>query len=196
MVLSASDRRKLIVSFVSDHPNLSLYECSKQLEHNGINARSPYRVSAKARNKENLTDYNYCGRKPTKMTKRRLNRFKQIAEGWNGSQRELAAKFDISLAYCQELLKEIGIKACKRIDAPKSTPTANKIRSSNVCLDRYLSKRPFRTIFCSCQLCSQCSYVQGRMYREKIGPIYQYVKKIKTHQVYLSLGPSKGFGLI
>ena len=56
------------------------------------------------------------------MTKRVLNRFLKVAEGWKGSQRELASKYNISLSYCQELLKKNGIKSWKRVDAPKSSP--------------------------------------------------------------------------
>lgn len=122
MVLNLSDRRVLIVNFVSEHPELSLYECANRLKSFNIPSRSVYRVGAKVRNGENITNYSNCGRKPTKMTARKLKQFKKLADGWTGSQRELAAKFNICDRYCRELLEKFKIKAWKRRDSPKSTP--------------------------------------------------------------------------
>ncbi len=56
MVHSLSERQNLIVSFVSDHPELSLYECSVRLSDHGIKLGAVYQIGQRV-NKGNITNH-------------------------------------------------------------------------------------------------------------------------------------------
>lgn len=122
MVLNRQERQNLIISFVENHPDLSLYRCAKELEKFEIGRSTCYSVGQKVRNHETINNYNSSGRKSRIMTDRKLTKFAEVAEGWTRSQRKLAAEFGISIRYCQFLLEKFNIKAWKKRDAPKSSP--------------------------------------------------------------------------
>lgn len=117
--LKQEDVRKLIVQYKEQHPDASTYAIAKYFAELGIPQRTVYNIVQKFSTTGTTSKLAGSGRPAEKMTERRKDALVIDAMSETGmSQRDLAAKYDISLGYVNKILKEYQVKAFKRQKAP------------------------------------------------------------------------------
>lgn len=110
--------RKLVVQYKILHPNESTYSIAKYFSELGIAQRTVYNIVEKYNDTGTTSKLPGSGRSPEKMPEKRKEALVVDALTGGVSQRDLAAKYDISLAYVNKILQEHNVKAFKREKVP------------------------------------------------------------------------------
>ncbi|MEE4248748.1 MAG: hypothetical protein V2I33_25500 [Kangiellaceae bacterium] len=125
--LNQNQVRQLVVHYHAQHPEASTYSIAKYFSEIGIAQRTVYNIIEKYAKTGQTSKSSGSGRPAEKMTEKKKDALVVDAMSETGlSQRDLARKYDISLAYVNKILQEYKVKAFKRQKVPATVSEQQK----------------------------------------------------------------------